>query len=120
MTSDLLWPFVILLIAHWGADFYFQTHWQAVNKSKRFDALARHVAVYTACMMVPSTILFGGTGIMFAGLNGVLHLITDYFTSRITSKLYATGAIHNFFVVVGLDQLIHQVTLAVTMEMFFG
>lgn len=85
----------------------------------------------------------------FVWLNAALHFATDWCTSRITSRLFmeqfevfrlvtqvdlksvkpATEARllmkkdfnpHNFFVVIGLDQLIHQVTLAGTMVLFFG
>lgn len=108
-------PFVILLIVHWVADFVLQTHWQASNKSKRLDALARHVAIYTATLAVSSIILFGAMGAAFALVNGVLHFGTDYFTSRWSSRLWAKQDWHNFFVVIGFDQLIHQITLAATM-----
>jgi hypothetical protein len=112
-----LWQFVVLLGTHWLADFVLQTHWQASNKSKRIDALARHVAVYTSVLLVVSVILFGRNGAAFAVLNGLLHFATDYFTSRWSSRLYAKQDWHNFFVVIGLDQFIHQVTLAATMHL---
>jgi hypothetical protein len=111
----MLWQFLVLLGTHWVADFVLQTHWQASNKSKRLDALARHVMVYTAVLAVASLVLFGVEGAPFAAVNGVLHFGTDYFTSRWTSRLYAKQEWHNFFVVVGFDQLIHQGTLAATM-----
>lgn len=80
----------------------------------------------------------------FVVLNGVLHFATDYATSRVNSKLFADQletiiqhssrgwpdrertalAIgfnpHNFFVSVGFDQLIHQITLAATAAWIFG
>lgn len=113
----LLWQFLALLGAHWVADFVLQTHWQASNKSKRNDALFRHVLVYTACLGATSAVIFRpGLGwLAFTWLNFALHFGTDYFTSRWTSRLYAKQDWHNFFVVVGLDQLIHQTTLALTM-----
>ena len=109
--------YLALLTFHWVADFILQTHWQASNKSKDNDALFRHVAVYTVTMWVGSMVIFGPipATLLFAGLNGSLHYATDYVTSRFTSRLYAESRIHDFFVIVGLDQLIHQITLAATM-----
>jgi len=111
----LLWFFVALLAVHWVADFVLQTHWQASNKSKRLDALARHVGVYTFVLACTSVFLFGAAGGPFAAVNGILHFATDFGTSRWSSRLYAKQDWHNFFVVIGLDQLIHQTTLAATM-----
>ena len=113
--------FLCLLIIHWVADFIFQTHWQATNKSKNNIALSSHVAVYTACLMVFSPFLFGLSlaTFSFVLINGLLHFVTDYFTSRATSKLWAVGDTHNFFVIVGLDQLIHQFTLGLTAYWLF-
>jgi hypothetical protein len=110
---------MVLLATHWFADFVLQTHWQASNKSKRLDALARHVLNYTYVLGIVSILLFGDHGVVFAGINGILHFGTDYFTSRWSSKLYAKQDWHNFFVVIGFDQLIHQTTLAATMWLMF-
>lgn len=117
------WQFLALLGVHWVADFVCQTHWQASNKSKSNVALAKHVAVYTGILAVASGVLFRyspipnaiGNVLIFISINGALHFSTDYFTSRWSSKLYAKQDWHNFFVVIGFDQLIHQATLAMTM-----
>ena len=116
----MIWQFVALLAVHWVADFILQTHWQAQNKSKNLEALARHVGSYTLALLIGSAFIFGQSAALFAfvAINGILHFGTDYFTSRWTSALYAKQDWHNFFVVVGLDQLIHQVTLAATMVWF--
>lgn len=111
----MLEQFIALLAVHWLADFVLQSHWQASNKSKRMDALLRHVGTYTAVLFVALPLIAPRAGyqawIIFCATNGALHLATDYFTSRWTSALWAKQQTHNFFVVVGLDQLIHQVTL---------
>lgn len=116
-----LWQFLALLVIHWLADFVLQTHWQASNKSKRMDALARHVGVYTVALAIGAAVVFGvGVALAwFVAVNGALHFGTDFFTSRWTAKLYAKQDWHNFFAVVGFDQLLHQATLAVTMWAFF-
>jgi flagellar biosynthesis protein FlhB len=111
------WQLVALLATHWFGDFVLQTNYQAAKKSKRLDALSLHVATYMATLFVAAVILFGLTlaTLAFTTLNGGLHFATDYFTSRELSKLRAKQDWHLFFVVIGFDQLIHQVTLATTL-----
>mgnify|MGYP000657414365 CR=1 FL=1 len=116
-----LYQFLALLTVHWVADFILQTDWQAKNKSKRNDALGRHVGVYTLALALAAPLIFGWNSpaaIYFVLVNGALHFATDWCTSRVSSRLYAKGDVHNFFIVVGLDQLIHQFTLAATMVAF--
>lgn len=118
----MLFYFLVLLTVHWMADFVLQTHWQAQNKSKNNVALYRHVLVYTTCISACTAVLFGPGfyWLYFVWLNFALHFATDYVTSRVTSRLYVAQKWHDFFVVIGLDQLIHQTTLAATMFFFFG
>ena len=125
-----------IVFAHWVSDFVLQSGWMATNKSKNWRALLAHVATYTTSMtvlMFIMAILLSQTvikfnminGIILAMtpsaymawilLNGVLHLITDAITSRITAKLWMRGDMHNFFVVVGFDQMIHYTCLFVTL-----
>lgn len=117
----MFWEFVALLAAHWASDFVLQTHWQASNKSKNWNALTRHVAVYTAAMTIGlALIVLPDKGLIaislpFAGITFVTHFATDAITSRVSSHFYAKQDWHNFFVVIGFDQLIHQVTLAATL-----
>lgn len=98
--------FILILFIHWVADFMLQTRWMATNKSKSNLALGMHILVY----MIPLT-LFGW---LFALVNGVLHFIVDYFTSRATSYLWKKQEIHLFFIVIGLDQLLHTICLLYT------
>lgn len=111
-------PFVVcyILAVHWLADFVFQSHWMAANKSKDNLALTCHVLTYTVTLAFFTLLLpwpawhwFG-----FVLLNGIAHWCTDYCTSRLTSKLWAEQRWHDFFVVVGLDQLSHQMMLMLT------
>lgn len=129
----LLAQFMVLLATHWVADFVLQTHWQASNKSKNNEALTRHVATYAICLGFVAAAMFptGLQALVFTWINAALHWVTDYLTSRWSSRLFASAAgkvysddgrvnwthfgPHNFFAVIGLDQLIHQTTLAVTL-----
>lgn len=116
-----------LLLAHFVGDFLFQTDWMALNKSKSWLALCVHVACYTTC--------FAPFGIGFGFLTTVFlsHFLTDAVTSRVTNRLWFMTPIrgggfrlkhpntrHWFFVAIGLDQLIHYITLAYIWAYFNG
>jgi hypothetical protein len=99
----------LLLIAHFIGDFILQTDEQAKGKSSDNAILVQHVVTY----IIPFTILalvIPMTAV-FLVLNVVLHFITDYISSRMTKKFWAEGRTHEFFVVIGADQLIHTLTL---------
>src|SRR5262245_59743092 len=119
-----LWQFVALLAIHWLGDFVLQSHWMSVNKSKRLDAVSLHAVTYTGTLLVGSALVLGlgqiALLVLFVGANGVFHFISDFVTSRITSHLWCQQREHDFFVMVGLDQLIHQVTLATTLWLIFA
>ena len=107
-------PILALLTTHFVADFVLQTDWMAQNKSKRWDALALHVAVYTLAFLPVTLWVFGNTpsGAQFLVLTFVLHFATDAITSRINSRLWAAKRVHAFFVGIGADQLSHAYALA--------
>lgn len=112
-----------LIFVHWAADFKLQNDWMALNKSKAWKPLLAHVGLYSIC--------FIGFGLSFALVTFCLHLATDYWTSRATSKLWflqsvgnlsangkeyecyvhQAGNRHDFFVMIGFDQMIHGLSL---------
>lgn len=121
MTITLTETLIILFI-HFISDFVLQTYWQAMNKSKNNEALTEHVFTYSLCWIAPIGIMlysdhvFIGMGcivfgFIFAMITYLCHWITDYVTSRINSRLWVKGDVHNFFVGVGFDQLMHYVQL---------
>jgi hypothetical protein len=98
-----------------------QTDYMAMNKSKSNHALMEHIKSYTIGMffgLFPVMLMITDTSvyliIFWIVLNGLLHGATDYLTSRKTSELWKNGEIHEFFIVIGLDQLIHAITLFYT------
>jgi hypothetical protein len=108
----------LIIGAHYFADFKFQTHWQAVNKSKSNIALGRHVLTYSLTFIPIALFLLGWWGLVWVILNGALHFITDYFTSRISSKKWAAQEWHDFFEIIGQDQTVHYFTLFSTYLLF--
>lgn len=108
---------IYLLAVHWLADFVLQSDWMAQNKSKRLDALAYHVFVYTAALAVAAQLVMPAhAAIWYPLVNGALHFVTDIVTSRITAALYARNQRHWFFVVIGFDQLLHAAALLLTYQ----
>ncbi len=119
-----------LLVAHFVGDWLLQTNWQALNKSKNNEALTRHVLVYSLC--------FIPWGLGFASFTFLSHWVTDYFTSRIGAKLWFIELDGNyapnlfdfakvdmrkrgrFWTMIGFDQLIHFIALALTYKLVFG
>lgn len=118
MEFFIFYVIVSVLAIHYIADFIFQTHEQAVNKSKSFYYLTEHSVVYgivSAILYVP----FLSWGIfertiwtdLFPFYLIISHGIVDYFTSKWSSRYFFRQDYHMGFVVVGLDQLIHFVSI---------
>jgi len=95
---------LVILIAHFVGDFLLQSAWMALNKPKRWDALALHVAAYTVVLTfvplasviawlgqpslaVPVHATLGQFG-WFVLVNAVAHFAQDAITSRITARLW--------------------------------
>jgi hypothetical protein len=109
---------VLILMYHWVADFMFQSDWMARNKSSDDVPLVAHIGVYTFVFIWLGLLFAGIPGLVWALVNGVAHFFTDWATSRITSYLWKKKDVHSFFVVIGLDQLLHYVVLFYTATIF--
>lgn len=132
-TGQIIFLLLAFEVSHWLGDFVLQTHWMASNKSKDNVALTAHALVYglvTAAglcaaliVMLPFSSRFDprwmGWVVLLLVINTALHWVTDYETSRHSSRLFgqwlkdmrATGHLHDFFVMIGFDQLVHRVAM---------
>ena len=134
---------IALLAVHTLADYRLQSDKMAVNKSKSLGWLSLHVAIYTTTFMLYGW-LVGWTSYqfhMFGLITFCTHFLTDFFTSRLSRRVFpwlpqtwkvvdettgiergvyldyegSNGRSRNrFFNVLGVDQLIHFFTLALT------
>jgi len=112
MDIETIWNIITLLVIHYVSDFIFQSHKMAINKSSSNLWLAYHVSVY----ILPFSLLYFIFNniiatLLFMLINAVAHFLTDYVSSRIAKEFWIQKDMHNFFLVVGADQLAHHIML---------
>lgn len=108
-----------IIIIHFIGDFVLQTNKQAKEKSKSNKQLTLHVLSYSIVWLLIANVYSIITNnylvvSLFPIITFICHWITDYFTSRLNTKLWNKGDVHNFFVNVGFDQVLHYIQLFLT------
>lgn len=123
---------LLIILLHFIGDFLCQNDSMAINKSKSVYWLSIHVLIYSFALFAGTFLLLDFRDfdalISFALINFVLHWITDFFTSRLTSYLYMKAENnpkevflfnswrHWFFSAIGADQVIHYLCLILTYQ----
>jgi len=133
MHSLTLTEVFAILFIHWTADFVLQTDKQAKGKSKNWSDLLSHTFSYSLVWLIIGmfyTLAYNQNWtwysetslklIIFVSITFICHTITDYFTSRLNSKLWASGKTHMFFVSIGFDQYLHYLQLFLTYSLLNG
>lgn len=111
---------IYLLFVHWVGDYIGQDGKMALGKGKSIYWLNIHVSVYFLILTIGTFILYFSTNnyefvniCKFLLLNGPLHWITDYFTSRLATHLREKNDDRHYWVT-GFDQFIHSSTIIYT------
>jgi hypothetical protein len=107
------------LLVHWVSDFVLQTEHMAKRKSTSNYYLGMHVTVYSVTTIFAWWLYFIIIGQEVSFLQYFLsfiaiftmHFITDYITSRKTSKYYSDKKYHEFFTLIGFDQWLHYLQI---------
>ena len=108
----------LLLLAHWVGDFALQSSQMATQKSESMKWLSIHTLTYTGVLLVFCVFLLPpGQMIAYVLLNGLIHGVVDYFTSRLAARYIDKP--RYFFPIIGFDQMIHMQTLYWTLEIRF-
>lgn len=110
-----LYSIITIIVCHWLFDFFWQTDKMAQGKSKNNSDLFDHICVYTiglvVCTALNGSILNNYAWLYWIAINSIAHFFTDYITSRASSNLWEKKEVHDFFVTIGADQMIHYITL---------
>lgn len=116
---------IVLLFAHFVADFIAQDDYTAINKSKNHFVCMLHSFEYTfniivgaiALWIVGLTNLTDNNFLLIFLTTFISHWIIDSITSRINSYLWKNEKRHWFFVCIGFDQFLHVSILMLTFGM---
>lgn len=116
---------IAIFIIHWLADFVCQSDKQAKGKSTSILDLLSHTITYSFIWLLLGTIYMSFQPdqyinvVFFVGITFGFHTLTDFFTSKLNSKLWKDSvryskSPHNFFVGIGFDQMLHYIQLLLT------
>ena len=112
-TIEILFIIILILFTHFIADFIMQTDKMAINKSTSIKWLSYHVWMYAVI-----SIAFISISPWYWIFNSLAHWVIDFFTSKWTSYLWKNEKRHDFFCIVGFDQLLHTSILIITLLPF--
>lgn len=108
---------VLLLLIHFVGDFLFQSTDMAINKATSLKWLSIHISAYTFTLFIGAIVLFGiDVAIIYALINGGIHFVTDFFTSKMNASLYAREDKKWYYTGIGFDQFIHGASLLLTYD----
>ncbi len=139
----IVFHLIAILSIHFIADFLFQSRKMAENKSTSIMWLSIHVFEYLITLLSVS-LLFGhfitdniGLLIQYCFLNAALHWVTDFVTSKASSRCYFYLSYYEknpqvvgseeeknkwtkrFWSIIGFDQFLHAFALLITYHYFF-
>lgn len=119
-----------LIIIHFLADVILQKGEWAIGKSKNWKDLLSHTFTYSVVWLIPIMFLFPAyesginyfiNSILFCLITFICHTITDYFTSRWSSREYEKKNFgtsiprgFDYFVILFFDQILHYAQLFLT------
>lgn len=133
----LLVVLIVAAFAHFFADFVLQAPFQKVmgQKNKKLLHLFNHCWVYTLGFGLILSLVLGWLAVPIALLNGAVHFVIDFFTSRgshhcwhrgvrVSNTLCDNKIIYNqkwvgpFWCIIGFDQMLHAIVMFISFALF--
>ncbi len=119
---------ILIFFLHFLADFILQPYWMKIEKSRRPIIMVFHVAIYIIILFFGlAMIIVPLNALAFALVNGAIHLCIDWASSRVISgssrdlkvrdgpePLYERVDMYIPIVFLGIDQLLHHISLIAT------
>ena len=127
----ILYEILGIILLHWIADFVLQSHEDAVGKYKSIKHLLNHTISYSIVMwlgIVTITSRIANIPLHSKWIDGIFlfwlitlvtHTLIDYFTSKWSHKLFKQKKYHEFFTLLGFDQVLHSFQLFITYRLLF-
>lgn len=112
---------ILIMFIHLIGDMFFQGNKLSTKKASKLSALLKHTSIYTLVLIICSPLMLNldfKQTLIFALLNGALHLIVDYYTSKLKNKYWETDE-NKYILTVGLDHFIHLTLLIVSYYTLF-
>lgn len=106
----------IILLMHLFADFLLQGSSLSELKMSKIGYLFLHVLIYTAFFILVSPLLLSLTfreSLIFSGINGGIHLVVDFITSKLKRKFWKKNE-SVYIAIISADNLIHVAILIYT------
>lgn len=130
MNNETIILIFWILTTHWIADFIAQPREVAEQKGNSFSSLTIHTMFYSVLFLLSMGVYAGavlhmkadpvvGLAVLFGLITFIFHTITDYYTSKLSTYLWEAGQKQDFFVLLGLDQLLHFVQLFLTYQLLY-
>lgn len=121
---------LLILIAHYVADFLMQSYETGQKKSSNWQVLLMHTIIYSLYMSIIILIYIKASGdqitteimlntVLFGLITFIFHTLTDYITSRKSKALMAKKENKKALNLLGFDQLLHYVQLFITFKYLF-
>ncbi len=112
---------ILLFILHLFADFLLQGSSLSKLKSSKSLYLLIHVIIYTSVFIVFSPLLLSLTfidGLIFSGINGGIHLVVDFITSKLKRIFWQKNEAIYVSIII-FDTIIHIIILLTTYMYLF-
>lgn len=102
----------LLLIKHYFADFILQSHYQLINKGfyGHWGGIL-HALIHAIGTIIVFIIFVDWQAALIVGLvDGLIHYHVDWLKAQINKQYDLTVRDRGFWIVLGCDQLMHQLT----------